>query len=373
MEFDLLRRHIYYHGLLRFGLQNGGVGFMINRRRALTLTVATALVLSVGLSAQEKDGKKQSDAQKKEIQNAVKIVDDVVAGKPAPNDFGLTWVREDFLKAQDNMAYVPFTVAINPPTSNGNLAFYWRVVKVDGAAEAVAPEKEDEKDEDQAMGQLAYEDASFVPVKAGTSPTRITRSFTVPAGTYDVYAIVQESFEKKKNPAPKVSVLKQTVTVPQFWNSELNTSSVIVTSRIDPLPAPLTTEQQIERPYALGGMELQPVWDLKLPKTTELSTFMMIYNPQVDATNKPNVAVDYSFYSKSGSGEKFFNKTSPQMLNAETLPPQFDIAAGHQLEAAQAVPLASFPDGDYRLEIKVTDKHSNQSLTRDVNFTVTAS
>ena len=36
------------------------------------------------------------------------------------------------------------------------------------------------------------------------------------------------------------------------------------------------------------------------------------------------------------------------------------------------MPLASFPEGDYRLEIKVTDKIANKTLTRDINFTVTA-
>ena len=37
------------------------------------------------------------------------------------------------------------------------------------------------------------------------------------------------------------------------------------------------------------------------------------------------------------------------------------------------MPFASFPEGDYRLEIKVTDKIANKSLTRDVNFTVVRS
>jgi hypothetical protein len=100
---------------------------------------------------------------------------------------------------------------------------------------------------------------------------------------------------------------------------------------------------------------------------------MLIYNPKTDAMNKPDVTVEYNFYQKpAGAAEKFFNKTNPQALNAMTLPPQFDMAQGHQLQTGQAVPLASFPDGDYRLEIKVTDKLANKSLTRDINFTVTA-
>ena len=101
---------------------------------------------------------------------------------------------------------------------------------------------------------------------------------------------------------------------------------------------------------------------------------MLIYNPKVDATNKPDVTVEYNFYQRqAGQPEKFFNKTNPQNLNAQTLPPQFDLAAGHQLQSGQAVPLASFPEGDYRLEIKVTDKIANKTLTREFNFTVTPS
>ena len=39
----------------------------------------------------------------------------------------------------------------------------------------------------------------------------------------------------------------------------------------------------------------------------------------------------------------------------------------------QTIPLASFPEGDYRLEIKITDKLATRSVTRDVKFSVSAS
>ena len=205
---------------------------------------------------------------------------------------------------------------------------------------------------------------------------RISRSFTVPAGNYDVFVVAKEPTPDKapKNaPPPKMSVLKQTVTVPDFWNGELTTSSVIVAQRIDPLPAPLTPQQQAERPYALGTMEIVPAFDTKFTKKAELSTFMLIYNPKIDSANKPDVSVEYNFYAEAGrAAGEVLQQDEPADLNAQTLPPQFDFAAGHQLQSGQAVPLASFPEGDYRLEIKVTDKLANKSLTRDVNFTVSA-
>ncbi len=354
---------------------------MKQRRAVLALMVAAACASSIGLRAQDR---KKDDAQKKEIQNVVKIVDDVAAGQPAPNDFSIAWVRQDVLKAQGNKEYVPFTVSIDASkAAGGNVAFYWRVVaKADAPAPAAAPaggKKDDKKDDkkDSKKNPFAYEDIAFVPVQAGQTNQRISRSFTVPAGSYDVFVVVKEPTPDKapKNaPAPKTSVFKQSVDVPDFWNGELNTSTVLMAARIDPLPAPLTPQQQADRPYAMGMMEIVPAFDTKMSKKAELSTFMLIYNPKLDSANKPDVMVEYNFYQKvAGAPDKFFNKTNPQNLNAATLPPQFDIAAGHQLQSGQAVPLASFPEGDYKLEIKVTDNIAKKTITRELNFTVTAS
>jgi len=355
---------------------------MTQRSGVLAFTILVLFASSNALLAQNKDDKKKDEAQKKEIANIVKTVDDLTAGQPAANDLSLSWLREDVLKAQGNKEYVPFTVQLDSSKVAGpNVAFYWRVVaKSAAAAPAADPnaKKDDKKDKDKGKkSDYAYEDITFVPVTAGQSPLRISRSFTVPAGNYDVYLVAKEPTPDKapKNaPPPKISAVKQTVNVPDFWNNELATSSVIIAQRIDPLPAPLTPQQQADRPYALGMMEIVPTFETKFTKKAELSTFMLIYNPKVDSGNKPDVSVEYNFYQRlAGAPEKFFNKTNPQNLNGQTLPPNFDLAAGHQLQSGQAVPLASFPEGDYRLEIKVTDKIANKTLTREINFTVSPS
>jgi len=359
---------------------------MKQRRRVFAFFVSAVLLSSIGMLAQSKDDKKRDEAQKKEIQGIVKIVDDAANGQSAPNDLTLTWVHDDVLKAQGNKEYVPFTVQLDPSKlTSDRVALYWRVVSKNGAAAAPEPaagkddkKKKDDKDKDKGKKtDYAYEDITFVPLTAGQNSLRISRSFTVPAGTYDVFLVAKEPTPEKapKNaPPPKLSMLKQSVNVPDFWNGDLATSSVIVAQRIDPLPTPLTPQQQADRPYALGQMEIVPTFETKFTKKNELSTFMLIYNPKVDANNKPDVSVEYNFYQKQqGQPEKFFNKTNPQNLNAQTLPPQFDLAAGHQLQSGQAVPLASFPEGDYRLEIKVTDKIANKTLTREINFTVNPS
>ena len=227
----------------------------------------------------------------------------------------------------------------------------------------------------------------MVPVAGVQSPLRLSRSFVAPAGSYDVYVVAKELLGEKapKNATAKTVVLKQTVSVPEFWNNDLTTSSVILADRIDPLPAPLSQAQLVERPYAaLGVMEIFPTASSKLSKKSELSVFFLIYNPKADSGQKPDINIEYNFCQTAPgnqpkpdepckAGEKFYNKTDPQVMNAQTLPPAFDLSMGHQLQTGQAVPLAGFPEGDYRLEIKVTDKLANKTVTRDVNFTVNPS
>ena len=353
---------------------------MVVNRRGLTLLTAAVVIFSAALGAQapntpKRDDKKQSDAQKKETLEVVKLADSVAAGQPAANDFGLTWAHEDYLKATGNKQYVPFTLTFDQSKlPSGQVALYWRVVAKDAAAAAPAPAasgKKDDKDKDKGKApKYAYEDINFITPANG----RLSRAFTVGAGSYDVYVIMKEAAGTQKNAPPaKASVIKQTLNVPDFWSAELTTSSVIVAQKIEPLAAPLSPVEQLERPYALGMMEVVPALDSKFSTKGELSIFMLIYNPKTDAMNKPDVTVEYNFYQKpAGAAEKFFNKTSPQELNGKTLPAAFDMSLGHQLQTGQAVPLMSFPAGDYRLEIKVTDKLGTKTVTRDVNFTVTA-
>jgi hypothetical protein len=343
---------------------------------------ATLLAQNDRNQNQNQNQRKLSNAQKADLTAISAMIDQVNAGQPAPNDLGLTWVREDLLKAQGGKQYVPFTVTIDPSkaAASKTLTVYWRVVNKNPppppAPAANQPQQRDDKNQPPRPPDFAYEDMNTVTLAQASGPARISRSFAVGPGSYDVFVVVKEPApERQQRNAPplKSSLIKHSIEVPDLWNDELNTSSVFVAERIDPLPAPLTPQQQSERPYALGTMEIVPVIDMRFPKSAELSTFLLIYNAKTDSANKPDIAVEFNFHAIQNGAEKFFNKTNPQNLNAQTLPPQFDFAAGHQLQAGQAVPLASFPAGDYRLEIKVTDKIANKTVTRDLKFSVAES
>jgi hypothetical protein len=202
-------------------------------------------------------------------------------------------------------------------------------------------------------------------------PQVLQRAFAVSPGDYDVYVAVKEKAAAGATASPKIGVLKHELTVPSL-DAEFTTSSVITASKIDVLQAELTPDRQAENPYTFGTIKIAPSLDNKFKKSEEFNIMFWIYGAGADASKKPNVEVEYGFHQKTAEGEKFFNKTEPQIMNAETLPPQFDLAAGHQLTGSLAVPLASFPEGDFRLELKVSDKVSGKSVTRESTFSVAA-
>jgi hypothetical protein len=365
------------------------------RRRVLTplvialfLCAAVVLVPVIAQQQAPQVDKKVEKAQQIDIQAAVRAADAAAAGQPA-TDITPSF-SYDFLKAQEGRTYVPFTLTIDQaqvPASR-SLTMYVRVVNKALAGAPAAPaagEKKDSKDNKNqpknAHPEYVFQEAYWLnpPPASGSQPLKVSRAFSVPAGEYDVYVVLKERLpieakDREKTPT-KTGAIKQTVTVPNFWTSDLTTSSIILAEKVEGLSQPLTRQEQIEQPYTFGMTQIVPASTNKFNKKNELSVVFLVYNTGIDANKKPDVTIEYGFYQKvadAEKGEKFFNKTNPQVFSAATLPAQFDPAMGHQLVAGQSVPLGSFPEGEYRLEIKVTDKLSGKSITQNVKFFVAA-
>src|SRR5689334_12594049 len=103
-----------------------GVGVMRRWRASLAFGLAVALVAPAAIVAQKKDDKKLDENQKREQDAVLKLVDDAASGQATPNDFSLTWAREDFLKAGDKKEFVPFVMTVDPAkvTAGSNLVIY---------------------------------------------------------------------------------------------------------------------------------------------------------------------------------------------------------------------------------------------------------
>jgi hypothetical protein len=226
---------------------------------------------------------------------------------------------------------------------------------------------------------------------ARPGPIRVIRGFAARPGDYDLVVVARERVDAARPAAPRrAATLTKRLTLPDFSHSELTTSSVILADGMSQLPAAPAEQQPEERPYLIGLSEIQPAADTVFRREEELIVVFLVYNPFVTPERKFDIEVEYHFFTKSGAlrgkeqqdvpgdaarpsareGERYFNHTKPQRFTPAIMGPDFDPTAGQPLMAGQGVPLASFPEGEYRLSIKVTDIVSGKSIERDVSFSV---
>jgi hypothetical protein len=330
------------------------------------------------------DGRLQErsdEARRKEGEALIGLADSAMSGR-APSDFSIQW-RNDFLKAQ-NGTFVPFTLTVDRSTlTAASLLMYVRAARRDASSPA--------------RGRGAFVRYPFdiifpvdIPAPAG-HPLRITRGFAVPAGDYDVYVALRERPADPLGAEPRLraAVLKQPLTVPDFWSGELTTSTVIVADRIDTLPAPIAGDEVLERPYVIGQNEIHPAAGTAFKKDRELIVVFLIYNPAVSPEKHFEIQVDYHLFRKvpagtaepapvagqpaARAGERYVTRTNPQRFTPPVMGEKFDPAAGQPMLAGQGILLSSFQDGEYRLGITVTDQLSRRTVSRDVVFTVVGS
>ena len=342
---------------------------MKKKHMRVVVALCAALSLVAGSSvllAQKGDNKKEvkrSKAEQIDIDTLVTVVDNVAAGKlPAPTDVAITWDSSNFFRAPDGTTYMPFTVTIDKSKlASPTTAIYLRAADT-AAAAAPAPAKGKDKN----AAPQAWEKFDFGMIGADG---RLSRYVQVKPGNYDLYIAVKDkgTVEKvDKNYTPRVGVLKKDITVPDFTKAELGTSSMLLATAIQPAPAGSTPD---EDPYIFGQMQFVPSRDGKYKKADTLDVIYWVYGATGDANGKPDITVENSFNVKNADGsEKFFNKTQPQALNAQS---PYNVMQG--IPNFLEVPLASFAPGDYRLEIKITDKPSGKTVTQNVNFSVAAS
>jgi hypothetical protein len=370
-------------------------------RRAFAFVGALAVASAIATPSwaqnrppeQQQERRKLSGDERKELEALIALVDAVAAGKqPAPADAKLKF-QHHFIRSAKNV-YIPYTLEIGGAKfSSLPVAMYVRAIEKSGTVAAAAAKP----------GEYAFADVYFLTEKhllpsvtttptanttgntttstttatstlsdAGTAPlTEVARALELPPGEYDLYIAMRERPSRdRKAPPPKTAVLAQTLTVPDM-HKMLTTSSIIMAKSLEAAPggAQLTGQEQLEAPYTISGYKVVPSYTSAIPKSGELLFVFFIYNEGVAASGKPDLDVDYNFFR--AAEEKPFSKLATTSFNATTLPGQFDVNVGHQVFVGQGIPMTSFTPGDYKLEIKISDKTNSQVITRNVPFTVT--
>jgi hypothetical protein len=298
------------------------------------------------------------------------------AGDRTEGGVSVKWQSNHFLKGGTGETYLPFTLAFDRSQLPKGAALYVRIVSAEQAAAfgaytaAAAAPPQGNKAAPPPRPTFAWDSVAFLDVPASGE---LSRAVQLKPGQYVAFVAAKE---KSAAPAAAtasaaVGLLRHELVVPDFNSGDLRTSSVIIAQSVETLP-PSAVNDQESNPYVFGPMRISPSFDGRFAKSGELNVFLWIYGAKEAATGKPDVVIDFRFHQRLAEGEKYFNRTEPQQLNAQTLPAEFSAAAGHQLLSTLGIRLTSFPVGDYRLEIKVTDRPTGRELTQSVNFSVIA-
>lgn len=373
--------------------------------------LSDARVEAAGQGAQRPRPRRLNSAELAEAQVLIGLVDAVVRGQPPGGDAWLRWTGH-FLRAPDGRTYVPFTVTLYeaPRDAFRSVALYIRVTERgdtlaraerikqmggvgfrSGEVPVNVPERQfappgaptpgeasaalrlHEESQKAQRPPYVFEDVHFLEVEPPRSDglRAFRRALLVPPGEYDLYVAVRERERSVgRGETPRAAVHKQPLIVPDLARPGLALSSLIVTERVEVLPRPLSPDEQVRRPYALGTAELLPVLDVRRPADGELALAFLIYGFSVDPNGKPALRVEYRFFEPLGVTERLFIETTPQEFTAATLPSEFDGRRERQLAVTQAVPLKVFPPGPYRLEVTVTDRLASATARGELRFSV---
>ena len=371
-----------------------GINRMLRCIRSRATAVAAAVLLLPLVTASPAVARPQaadptSDPRVSEVRALVRLVYAAMRAGLAADQRPFGW-SNDFFKGTEGTAYVPFTLTVDRTKLRTPAAtLYVLVTPHAGPTDRTSPpggpgRLEPEELRGPPPRAIAFEAMYFIDLTAPTADQggdyyRVRRALSLKAGDYDVYAALgslrqtrgrgESSVRREADDMDDVMMIKRELSVPDLWTAELATSTVVLVESVEPIEAPLPTDQQIVDPYVLGTTRIAPAAAADFQPTEQLAVTFWVYNTGLTPDRQPDVTVDYLLYQRHAGGESCLGKTNQQEFNAQTQG-GFDIDAGHELLFVQAIPLDTLTAGAYRLEIQVNDNTSGASVTRHVEFTV---
>jgi hypothetical protein len=365
-------------------------------RSPMAQALITAAIAVVMLLVPQPAVQKLTQSEIADARALVLLVDKVMTGDFVGRD-ALLGYHGHFLRAPGGRTYVPFTLEIKdgPHGPFRSIAAYLRVAKrgdriTSGKRDvrigptgimggSASPEGASgalqllDRPDSPPAGPYPAQDLFFLPLPAAEAGGErlIRRAIALVPGAYDLYVAMREPESSLRlGEAAKKAFLKLELDVPGFSTRALSMSSIIVAQRLIGLDGLLPAGEQARRPYALGRLEIVPAVEATFDRSDKLTVVFIAYNAVADARGKPDVLVEYVFYRTAGDRRLPFGRTESREFRADTLPPEFDLRAGHELLGTRAFPMDTFSPGDYKLEIRVTDRLASATVSRDLAFVV---
>jgi GWxTD domain-containing protein len=265
-------------------------------------------------------------------------------------------VRSDFVKVTSDTVLVPVTVQMK----NRDITF----VNKDGVQRGTV----------NIYGKLStltgkivqtFEDTVQVDVPAELLPRTAEnasvywKALPLRAGHYKLYIAVKDVNGDRKG------VYSRSVTVPEYVEDKLATSSLIVADQMEPVP----TKAIGSGSFVIGTTKVRPrvaAADgkpavFKRDRDQKLNFWMQVYNLSVDEkTHKASATIEYNITNIATN--------KPVVQKTESTDTMGNV--GDQVTLQKSIAAANLQPGVYRIQIKVNDNVSKQTVDPSATFAV---
>jgi GWxTD domain-containing protein len=265
-------------------------------------------------------------------------------------------VRSDFVKVTNDTVLVPVTIQMK----NRDITF----VNKDGVQRGTV----------NILGRLStltgkivqtFEDTVQVDVPAELLPRTAEnasvywKALPLRPGRYKLYVAVKDVNGDRKG------VWSRSIVVPDYSDDKLSTSTLIVADQMEPVP----TKAIGTGSFVIGTMKIRPRVApadgkpavFKKDKDQKLNFWMQVYNLGVDEkTHKPSATFEYQITNVATN-----KQVVQKMESTETMG-----NIGEQVTLQKSIAAANLQPGIYKIEIKVNDNISKQTVDPSAVFAV---
>jgi len=152
-----------------------------------------------------------------------------------------------------------------------------------------------------------------------------------------------------------VGTIERRLAVPLFEEEQLAHSTLILADRIERVPSRNVGRGQ----FVIGDIKVRPAVGEEFSREDRMGIYMQVYNLGIDEnTHKPDATIEYAIMREK---DVLFNH---QESTADIE------GAGQQVTLEKVLPLSAFEPGEYKLQITINDKVSQQTLQPTIQFHV---
>jgi len=269
------------------------------------------------------------------------VVTTKISGEALPFD-----VRTDFLRVTDETVLTPVTIQV----AYRDLQFQNKdgvmhgVMDIYGEFSSLTGRNVNTHEKSLVLDVPEHEFQTFLTRKA-------VYQYAVPLrpGRYKLSLVM------KDDQSGHMGSMELGVVVPTYEEAKLSNSTLILADLLQPLP----TSQVGGGMFVIGGTKVRPSVTRSFTRDQNLCIYMQVYNlGQDQKSHKPSLDVEYELL-----------KDGKPLLDQPEDPNKLK-EASQQFTLEKQMPLKVLQPGKYTVQIKVTDKIKNQTISPSDSFEV---